>query len=213
MAAVGGLGWERSPPPGTQDDTAANTDTDSDTDSDTDPDTDSDTDSDTDADCSAVPVCGGDPTGFWSATDVCPDTTQQPIEGCDGGYTQVVDGSIVGTLEFSADSSYLADLSAMSMTLLYHLPTACLSGATCAQLEATTEGGTCVDASDGCDCTVTQSDTGSPDSGMWSVDGDNLTVESSSGSVAELPFCVDGNSLWLSPAGTGGLPFTMVFSK
>ena len=84
MAAVGGLGWERSPPPGSKDDTAANTDTDSDAD------TDSDTDSDTDADCSAVPVCGGDPTGFWSATDVCPDTTQQPIEGCDGGYTSAL---------------------------------------------------------------------------------------------------------------------------
>jgi len=220
MLFVGCTGTKDSATDGTTDDTgnnSADADTDADTDSDTDADADTDTDTDTDADadCSSVPICGGDPTGLWNATQVCADTTERPMGGCDGGYVKVLDTSMTGTLEFSSDASYSVDIATMTVTMLYHFPAECIPSMTCAEVEAeeSPPGSTCVEVADGCDCTSVQTDSGFPEEGTWSVSGTDVSMETTSGDENVLPFCVDGNDLWLSPPPSGGAPFSMLFTK
>jgi len=144
-------------------------------------------------------ACGGDVVGAWTYAGMCIDTSQSPIEGCTGGYTQYSEVTMSGTLDFSADGTYALAFGALSNSMLFHLPYECLDGSTCDEAAASFGGADCVDTGDACDCTFTNEGEPSEATGTWTVDGSTLSMLSDGGTQTTADFCADADEMWMLP--------------
>ena len=152
-------------------------------------------------------ACGGDPVGVWTIADSCLEGTPM-IDDCpDAVITS--DVSLSGTVTVNADMTESSSITTTG-TQTASIPSACLMGATCAQVEAAIDGASCTDAADGCDCTLTIDDTDEA-SGTWSVSGTTITIVDTGEDPETLDFCVDGDSMQVRTEADGitsGILFT-----
>ena len=78
------------------------------------------------------------------------------------------------------------------------VPATCRDERSCADLEAETDGATCVDdGAGGCACSGSQSFPGLSADGQWSADGTALTLDPDFGDAATSDYCADVDELRL----------------
>jgi hypothetical protein len=156
--------------------------------------------------CSSVAACGGDITGDWKITQVCPDKPAVPDaikQLCAEATFAYGDVNVTGTVSYKTDKSFMQTSTATG-TGIVTLGKSCLSSGgqslTCAQLEpafSSVSPTKCASTSDGgCACTSTLSATQS-DTGTFTTSGTSLTVTSSKGGTRTTPYCVNGGALHL----------------
>jgi len=153
-----------------------------------------------------VPTCGGDPTGTWTLTSSCLDTTalrQAFLQGSMGKCPQATVGANItptGTLALNADLTYVANFTLGGNTTI-NIPTSCLNGATCADLSAalqldisadpTIQSASC-SGSGTCACTEVLVPQPVNESGTYTKSGSSLTLTATGGTPATDSYCVSG---------------------
>ena len=159
----------------------------------------------------AFKVCGGDPTGSWTAVDHC----QRPVQGqpdpkCPAAVQESGPVGAKGTATFDG-KGLLTIAGGFELTDLYHSaqPASCIAPVDCATYEQILAqqlpGVCCASIGDVCDCLATKvNQVPDPVSAAYVVDGSTLTV----GALA-YELCVDGADLWLHHVGDATLPETV----
>jgi hypothetical protein len=159
-------------------------------------------------DCTMFAACGGDVVGTWKVDRACVGGTTSPLTAQCLTATFQVSETVDGTVEFTSDGMFTQNVTATLIEDLT-LPPSCLQGTSCAQLQSTynqTDGsgarlmGTCTEASGGCSCHVTATQSG-PQHASYSVSGTTLTIGGQT-----VPYCVHGSGLlYRLSAGTMGM--------
>ena len=170
------------------------------------------------SDCSTA-ACGGDATGTWNIEEGCPPGTQEPMDDCATGYMEITAFDNGGTLTLDADGSFTANFTGGSATVHVYMPSECLGGATCAQLEDAAQqnipGVVCVDGTGGCDCTAETAIDPDSDSGTYTTSGTTVTfVSDSDGNTSTADYCADDDEMWLKMReGESDMPLGFVLSR
>lgn len=172
--------------------------------------------------------CGGDPVGTWSLKDIC---FENVVVGEVPGISEIcadarVDAEYTwdGEIDIKSDGTAVMDMRSMSAKNTFVIPTSCLSHpqinlADCAALAAMLsdddETVTCTEKSDACECPMeekTEQMSDGPQTGTWSVDGNNFTFnETGSDEPAEAtPYCIEGGLLSVK-VNMDGTPVVMVW--
>jgi hypothetical protein len=145
-------------------------------------------------------ACGGDVVGTWKVDKTCFGGTTSPLTAQCPSATFQISETLDGTVEFTSDGMFTQNVDS-SFVEDFTLPASCLQGASCAQLQSNfnrTDGagvrytGTCTDASGGCSCHVTATQSPRSQSAAYSVSGSTLTVGGQ-----PVPYCVHGSGLLL----------------
>lgn len=148
--------------------------------------------------CPGVP-CGGDPVGTWEIVCV---TLNGPTDlGCEGSTLTIDEYCLQGTLTFNADGSGSDVAMGAELTGEWFLPTACLGGQSCKEInEQPTQKGfelSCHETDEGCDCDIAAQITETVTNTLtYTVDGDFLHLIED-GNSTDVGFCADETSLWL----------------
>jgi len=161
--------------------------------------------------CTGAP-CGGDVVGNWKASSTCIDSATVNMEFLSSIMGQCPTASLTnvkvtpsGTMTFGADLTYTTDVS-MTMSFTENIPTSCVSGASCAtvnaalQAEVGTNGITAVNCtgSSTCACAITAAMVLDMSSGTYTTAGTILTLTATSGTSGDSgDYCVQGSSLHL----------------
>jgi hypothetical protein len=148
--------------------------------------------------CGKEAPCGGDVVGTWTLVGGCLNESAA-IESCPGASIDVADISASGTLSFSADGHYTADIREQ-VHAHETVPLTCTgaSGSDCAALNQSAQGDrqtlmlTCT-GSTTCDCTITSTVTLAGE-GSYTVSGTTL---SGTGDLGAPSFCVKDDVLHL----------------
>jgi hypothetical protein len=135
--------------------------------------------------------CGGDVVGTWTFADTCLDGTIT-LDECPAAVVNV-DVAFAGSLTFNADMTMVFDATSTSQ-VSYAIPTSCLMGFTCAQLDESAEDLSCSEAGDVCNCTGTSSNQ-IDSTGSWTTAGDVLTISQGGGDPDTATYCVAGDTL------------------
>lgn len=155
-------------------------------------------------DCSSFTACGGDVTGTWKLTDYCQNASQKAASGsgfddCPTATFSATPVSESGTVTYGAGIGQAN--AQVSFTATATIPSACLNGKTCADLQAAymaTPGETsaaCSTVTAGCTCTLAFT-TSSMQRETYTVSGSNITeTDSDDGTPDTSQFCVSGNEL------------------
>ncbi len=162
--------------------------------------------------CAQVSPCGGSVTGTWNIVSVCATSglgTSDAGSTCPGESEQITSLSGSGTITFNPDMTYSSDTTA-SATLTLTIPSSCLTvgGTTVSCSELQTEvsagdGGTvsCNTSGSDCDCTISQTNHSSVETGTYSVSGSMLELTQTGSTPSTNTFCVQGNTMYLYGSG------------
>ncbi len=170
------------------------------------------------------PPCGGNLVGTWSFINSC--SASAPSADCAG---EVLDASGIhraGTLAFNSDATY-STTETDTGTFVFDIPSACLSGATCAMLQAVYQGpgyvgqpnptfssASCTTTTIGCRCLLGALGLPRTETGTYVVSGTSVSSTSSSGVSNADTFCVTGTVLHLIYAdSTPAVPDELVLTK
>ena len=161
--------------------------------------------------CNTQP-CGGDVVGNWTASSACADQESLNMEflsaiagDCPTATLSNVSYAPTGTLTFDAALNYTASIT-MAIGFHMNIPASCLSGATCADVNAGiqsvvgTDGiqsATCT-GSGSCTCVIAGVTDIEDSAGTYTAAGTTLTLTATSGGNGDSgPYCVKGSSLHL----------------
>jgi hypothetical protein len=162
----------------------------------------------------ASTACGGDPVGDWTITESCYSDAWFDVEDCAGWQARLIDVRLTGSLHVGSDGRYVADLASIDWSLEVVVPAACLDGQTCADLQAQSDGATCVeDGAGGCTCTGDQSFPGLTAEGDWTAAEGGLTLAPDAGSTATSPYCADPDELWLDLGENFFFPVQLLYAR
>ena len=161
-------------------------------------------DDDGGASCEDFAACGGDPVGEWSLVDTCVEGGNPFGANCPDATFDYSGLTQTGSVSVNANNTYTATITTAGNIAAF-VPTSCLQGASCTQLDQSSDDLSCTDADGGCDCTVSASDM-SDDSGTWSVAGNSLTLTPDGEAPEAAEFCVKGDSFTVRPATDQGDP-------
>lgn len=155
--------------------------------------------------------CGGDPVGVWTIGATCLSGAPM-IDQCPQADIRFsIDQE--GTVTVSADMTYSVEATSAGF-LRGTIPAECFQGqlTDCAQLND--EDTTCTgDASVECSCEATFSETVS-ESGTWSVNGNEITLDDGAGNIEINEFCVQGDAMSVhSTSDTEGIEFEILLSR
>lgn len=142
--------------------------------------------------CSS-PACGGDPVGVWTIEDSCIDG-DFTVEECPELEVNSFSATQSGTVTVNADNTYELDTQTVG-SVSVTFPASCFGGllTDCAQLND--DDTTCTgDAAAACDCDVSVDET-TVESGTWSVNGTEVTLDDGNGNAETSEFCVDGDAM------------------
>ncbi len=170
-----------------------------------------------------VPACGGNLLGTWSFVNSC---SAAGLGDCAG---EVLDASSIhrsGTITFNAIGSY-STTETDTGTFTFDVPAACLSGATCADLQSVYQGpgyvgspdptfssATCATTATGCHCLLGALGAPVTITGTYVASGTSVTSTSSTGVADADTYCVQGSILHLIYAtSTPAVPDEAVFMK
>jgi hypothetical protein len=140
-----------------------------------------------------------------------------------GDCGEVIDASGVhrsGTVTFNANGTY-STIQTDTGTFIVDEPAACLSGATCAQFQdglaaqsSVFSSAACSTTTIGCHCLLGALGTQQMETGTYSASGTSVTTTSSTGTINDDTYCVNGSSLRLIyPGSTPAMPDESVFTK
>jgi len=171
--------------------------------------------------CPQVPPCGGDLLGDWTIVQACIDVPSDLFSDiCAGSTVKVSSFTATGTVSFKADKTTVSS-GVISFVQTTQLPASCVSEAQCAASGAAFandprySNGQCqYDASTGCLCTVTSTQT-PMNSGTYEVQGTDVILSSSNGKMSVDSFCVSGNtlSLYETNANANGATSTLTLTR
>jgi hypothetical protein len=166
--------------------------------------------------CPNAPSCGGDVVGNWTVSSTCIDsgTINEGTAECPGLSGRSEGFTISGTVSYKADLTYVANTTGTGHVVIDY-PASCLTaqGITCAELsdgvmannDPTFSSVSCVSVTLGCACTFVLAPTPSMETGTYSTSGGVLTEQASDATSPDLSaYCVNGNTLTLSPSMMGG---------
>lgn len=132
-------------------------------------------------------ACGGDAVGAWTVTAVC----EVPVDdmGCDGLTVEVTADRSSGTIDIEAGGTYSRSYD-IDVDYTLQVPTSCLMGMSCSQLEAVSMGmlSDCTDVTDGCSCAGSAAYTDIA-SGTWASEGTELVFDGDD----RYDYCVSGD--------------------
>jgi hypothetical protein len=180
--------------------------------------------------CSGIPseACGGDLVADWKPSIGC--FVGEMLKGCDEASKFSYDVKVMGEASFKADMSYSLDLP-YTVTGRAHASSACLTLIelpSCEEMQAQLrlneevtfptlwQNATCTGtAATGCDCTSTA--TGSfamPQTGTYATEGSTFTTTATDQEPSNvMPYCVNGNKLWVQVPTESNEPEYLVFTK
>ncbi|SRR6266540_1783114 len=157
--------------------------------------------------CGQVQPCGGDVVGNWRMLGACLNSAalQESLETavCPGVTISVSNLQLTGTLSLNADQSYTAGSVIETFTMVETVPSSCLAGMTCADLDASlnadvppegVESASCSGTSS-CTCRLNFRVSAMGESGTYTAAGTTLTTTDAAGSVDTSQYCVQGNLL------------------
>lgn len=175
--------------------------------------------------CPAFKACGGDPTGDWTADEVCVSNPEKVFAAtvnqaaCSSALKSVKDVGASGDYSLGADKMFNSSI-IVSGTASFSFSDACIkalgigssAASDCSKVQSEfskqsgVKSATCSASGGNCDCEIT-SDLGDPSKGSYTVSGSNITAAN----VSE-PFCVSGGDLKLQLS-QGGTTLTFSLSK
>lgn len=159
-------------------------------------------------------ACGGDPVGEWTITETCFSGEWFDVEDCPGWQGRLTDVQVTGGLLVQDDGRYTADLATMDWNFEVVVPAACLAERTCADVEADTDGATCVDdGAGGCACAGSQSFPGLSADGDWTAAGVALTLDPDFGDAATSDYCADPDELRLDLNENFFFPIQLLYAR
>lgn len=148
--------------------------------------------------------CGGDLTGTWGFTSACIDTNvlkQAFLSGSMGACTQAsvsANLSPTGTISLNTDGTYALALT-LGGTTTINIPTSCLNGATCADLDAALQAEISTEPSiqsisctgtSTCACVEVPAPETSNETGTYTTSGSTLTTTPTGASPDMASYCV-----------------------
>lgn len=168
-------------------------------------------------------ACGGNLLGTWAFFKSCPAPTTFDCAG------EVLDASGVhraGTLAFESNGTY-ATTETDTGTFIFDVPSTCLSGGSCASLQAVYQGAgyvgppnptfssaTCTTTTTGCHCLLGALGIPMTITGTYVTSGNSVTSTSSTGVVDADTYCVTGTILRLIyPTSTPAVPDESLLMK
>jgi hypothetical protein len=168
------------------------------------------------AECSGSSSCGGDLVGSWSITSLCDVTGVAAVSAsCPAAQIDASGVNVSGNLSFKSDMTFTST-ARLSGTATVAVSNSCLMTGgftlTCDDLSTLLLeigqgiGGSCADASGGCDCTLQLTSLTTTGSGTYSTSGSTLTtlssVDGGTPSATTASYCVQGSTLTLSSTAT-----------
>jgi hypothetical protein len=168
--------------------------------------------------CSAFTPCGGDVVGTWTIKSMCvTGGGAGAIEDCPSATTtfEGIKGS--GTITFNANMTTTENV-AISGSMRMNIPSSCLMGATCAQVDAGLKA-TLLDpdapfsavscsGSSTCSCNVTFKGTSTMEMDTYTISGNKIT----DGDGDAQDYCVSGKTLNMrSSMSMGGMMDDLTF--
>lgn len=173
--------------------------------------------------CGAVAACGGAVVGKWNVTDTCAVSVIDLGNIC-SGITASLALSVSGGVTYNADLTY-AQTGTQGGTVRYHFPTACLSGQTCAQLQAALvspnvatamgfsfQSATCSAETGGCVCDAVIANVSAAETGTYVTTGGTLST-THQGTTDDSPYCVNGATMHQMPPAGQGVTGAIILTK
>jgi hypothetical protein len=168
--------------------------------------------------CSSFTACGGSVVGTWSFSKACLNGITNPLAQYCPSSTFSLSDTISGSFTFQANNMYSTTMTSDMVAEDLGVPTSCLNGQTCAQLQtniqmALTSGtASCASSATGCSCLVTNSTSTTSENGTYATSGDTITLTPANGTPGSpTQYCVQGNTLLVQTgsanpdAGTPGI--------
>jgi hypothetical protein len=166
--------------------------------------------------CGKVAACGGDIVGTWKVATACAQSTAPTTvtTGSCTETTQVGQISASGTATFNSDMTYTVSLSE-SADETVTVPTSCLAGVTCDELQMDLGGAikddagatmtTCTTSGSSCSCDVSVMGQAITEMGTYTLSNNTVTTTSSTstGTTGGGQYCVQGNTLHILSAAMG----------
>jgi hypothetical protein len=149
--------------------------------------------------------CRGDITGSWEILGGCAVDAEEENKDCAGMRCTIVDVQASGEYDFGADAAASYAWKA-TVTTACSVPKACIEVA-CAELQ--TNGRTCADNGDACQCSQVDEAAGDL-AGQWSTDGGLLEVSSGDTMSATSNWCVRDDHLAINVLASRSLQFDAV---
>lgn len=182
--------------------------------------------------CGAASACGGDIVGTWQVSSSClavDTSSMMDSTSCPGETASASGTKITGTISYNADKTYSSTLTT-SGSVVVTLPASCLTQqgvtVTCAQLQQALSGAmsstfssvTCAESGGGCACSVGLNPVTATQTGSYSTAAGVLTQTETGGSPDDSNYCVQGNTLTISPgsgsnAMSNGVTGSIVLTK
>jgi hypothetical protein len=143
--------------------------------------------------CSSFDPCGGDPVGEWNIDDLCVETGNLMVPGCEDARLDFSGVRASGTMRFDEGGAFSGEIQ-LSGTGRVVLPTSCLpEGATCDQLR--NEDISCLTSGGSCVCTAQFEEQMGSGAGTWEVSGSSITFASEDNEPNTGEFCADRDEL------------------
>ncbi|HYQ02526.1 MAG TPA: hypothetical protein VER96_27830 [Polyangiaceae bacterium] len=170
--------------------------------------------------CSTGTPCGGDVVGDWTIKDMCLDISMTTmLQSCPSATFRLSPFTTTGTVSFKANNT-MTSSAVIAFQEFIQIPATCLKESDCTLLRDSFLNVTSVtdaqcnwDASAGCGCTVSTSQS-TMNSGTYQVQGNNLTTTSGVTGAAETDtFCVSGNTLSIYGVSASGSASSAVFTR
>ncbi len=179
--------------------------------------------------------CGGDVVGSWSISNLCLSNTviaENPWGEMPGCATSLyeINMDMTGSIDFADDGTYVQDFT-NSVTIHIELSAECLNGmggqysgaeVICDTIgtQMADENGACEYTGGKCVCDFAPEDDSpdEPETGTWSVTGNNLMIDDSAEDNPNgMPFCVAGNNCvvetMMGDATQDGAPAHIILKK
>jgi hypothetical protein len=164
-----------------------------------------DGDEDDDANCPAFLPCGGNVVGSWEFKEFCLELLQDPTGGeCPTATFSTSGVQTSGTVTYNADMTGTTN-TAISGTITVNIPSSCLGGMTCGQVNADIQqairpGGDLAElymaasctGGNLCICSLVLRSTMMMAGGPWSTSGNILSQGND-----PMEYCVQGNDLFI----------------
>jgi hypothetical protein len=159
--------------------------------------------------CGQVQPCGGSVVGNWKMLGGCLNgaAVQESVDtsACPAATISVSNLQVTGTLSLNADETYSAGSVIETFTMVETLPTSCIGGMTCADLDAALKADTppanvesvSCSGSSTCTCRFNFRISAMGESGTYTAAGTTLTTTDAAGSASTTEYCVQNNMLHL----------------
>lgn len=175
--------------------------------------------------CGNSAGCGGDVVGTWAITSTCVkvDAVQMMGSmGCPGITSSDASVDMTGTVTYEAGGTFRSNVT-LNVSVTVSVPASCLmqqgTTLTCAQLQDGLEGSSTTFASisctgsSGCSCVAQLGRQQQASSGTYTTSGSTLTQSAAGNDPERNAYCVNGNTLTLSPDPSSGTAGTITLTK